>query len=179
MMMETGREYAQAMFMIAKENNTEKDFIDSFDLVSGVFDANPSYMNFLSSVNISKKERTDAIDEAFKVYVPEHVLSFLKILCERERITSYNECVKEFKMLYDASVKSVSAKVVSAVALDEEQKTKIITKLEAMKGCTAVAELLTDPSLIGGMIIEMDGCVIDSSLKSRLSEVKEVITREQ
>ncbi len=179
MMMETGREYAQAMFMIARENGAEKDFIDSFDLVSESFESNPSYMDFLSSVNISKKERTDAIDEAFKAHVPELVLSFLKILCEREKIRAYGECVKEFKMLYDASVKSVTAKVTSAAPLDEEQKAKIITKLEAMKGCTAVAEFLTDPSLIGGMIIEMDGCVIDSSLKTRLSEVKEVITREQ
>ena len=38
-----------------------------------------------------------------------------------------------------------------------------------------IIENLTDRSLIGGMIVEMDGKVLDGSIRHQLSEVKEVI----
>ena len=63
-MMETGREYAQALFMLAKENSQEDQYLEALEQILSCFNDNPLYIDFLSSVNISKKERTDAIDEA-------------------------------------------------------------------------------------------------------------------
>jgi len=178
-MMESGREYAQALFMIAKENSSEDLYLESLETILCCFDENPLYMDFLSSVNISKTERLTAIDEAFSSSMPNHIISFLKILCERERIRAFKDCVEEFKALYNFSSKIISAKITSAVILSDIEKKSVLQKLEKIKDCSVEAEYVVDLSIIGGMIIEADGFVIDNSIRSRLCEAKEVMNREQ
>ncbi|MBQ4630170.1 MAG: ATP synthase F1 subunit delta [Clostridia bacterium] len=178
-MMETGREYAQALFMLAKENSQEDQYLEALEQILSCFNDNPLYIDFLSSVNISKKERTDAIDEAFGSLMPEHVVSFLKVLCERERIGAFKDCVNEYKALHGFASKTAMAKITSAVSLSDAEKESVVSKLEKMKGCSVEAEYHIDSSILGGIIIETDGTVIDNSVKSRLADVKEVINREQ
>ena len=179
MMMETGREYAQALYMLAKENNMLREYLNSLEIVLETFEKNPVYIDFLSSVNISKKERIDALDNAFSSNLPEHIVSFLKILCERERIRAFKDCVDEYKALYNFDSKSLTAKIISAVELSDDEKERIVNKITEVKNCSVCAEYVIDESIIGGIIIEIDGSVIDSSIKTRLSAVKEVIEREQ
>lgn len=177
--MENGREYAQAIYMLANENNLCGEYLNSLELILEAFEQNPSYIDFLSSVNISKKDRTDAIDEAFSSSVEEHIVSMLKILCERERIGAFKDCVEEFRALYNYDCGKITAKIISAVELSSEDKERVVKKVEDLKKCSVKAEYIIDPSIIGGIIIETDGMVIDNSIKARLSGVKEVIEREQ
>ncbi|MBQ4526703.1 MAG: ATP synthase F1 subunit delta [Clostridia bacterium] len=178
-MMESGREYAQALFMIAKENSSENMYLECLEDIEICFDENTKYIDFLSSVNISKNERLSAIDEAFSKSMPEHIVSFLKILCQRERIGLFKDCVKEYKALHSFSSKTVTAKITSAFELDDDEKNSVLKKIEKVKGCSVVAEYVVDPSLIGGITVETEGSIIDNSIRSRLCDVKEVMNREQ
>jgi F0F1-type ATP synthase delta subunit len=36
-------------------------------------------------------------------------------------------------------------------------------------------ECTTDPSILGGLIVEMDGKILDGSIRRRLQDVKEVM----
>ena len=75
-----------------------------------------------------------------------------------------------------ASSKSISyATVTSALELTDDERAKLISKLEKMCGTKVQIEEKTDPSLIGGIVIEVDGKVIDGSIRNRLSDVKDVI----
>ena len=50
-------------------------------------------------------------------------------------------------------------------------------KLEKKSGKTAVIEYIIDESIIGGIIVEMDGKIIDSSIKRHLKDMKDVINK--
>ena len=115
------------------------------------------------------------IEEAFGNTLPEHVLSYLKLLCEKGRISHFTESVEEYTALLHASRKIATAKITSAVALTEAEKEKLIKSLEAMKKCKVQAEYFVDSTLLGGLIVEVDGKVMDGSLRHRLHEVKEVM----
>ena len=65
----------------------------------------------------------------------------------------------------------------SAVALTEGEKTTLIEKLSRKFGRTIHLECAVDPSLLGGLVVNVDGKVIDGSLKHRLQEIKEVMNR--
>ena len=89
----------------------------------------------------------------------------------------FGECADEYEKMYTA-LKAVSdARVVSAVALTDGEKSALIAKLEQMTGNLVVPTYETDPSLIGGVVIYVGDTVIDGSLKSRLKDIKEVIGR--
>ena len=129
----------------------------------------------LSSPSIPKKERIAAINAVLDGRVQEYVCSFLCLLCERGRLDSFDDCVETYRDFFRI-VKEVSvANVRSVVPLREAQKKELLEKLEKLCGHAVKMECTLDESLIGGMVVEMDGQVYDGSLKQYLSDIKEVM----
>ena len=48
----TGNNYAEALFMLAREENSIDAFYDSLKIVNGVFMENPEYLQFLATPSI-------------------------------------------------------------------------------------------------------------------------------
>lgn len=174
-MTKTSKEYAEALFALALETDSADEFAAGLQRAVTVFNDNPEYMELLSCYAIPAAERTAALEQVFGDTLPEYVLSMLQLLCENGHIRSVFECQKNFEALYFESRRIVAIKVTSVVALTPDQKTRLEAKLRA----TCQREISTvytlDPSLIGGIVVEMDGKVLDSSVKRRLHDVKEVI----
>ncbi len=176
-MSEISSEYAKALFMLALEKECSKEYKDALETVSSVLDENPVYKDFLSTFAIPLEERLNALEEAFKNSIPRDVLSFLKVLCEKKHIEEFSECAGHYMAMYDEMEKISNAKVTSAVELTEEEKTALKEKLENKNGRKMVIEYIVDKSILGGLIIETDGKIMDSSLKKHLKEIKDVIKR--
>ena len=176
-MTEMNKEYGTALFMLAKEMKAESKYAIDLECVMEVFSQSPEYTDFLASPSIPMNERLSALSEAFSEAIDENVLSFLKLLCERGRIRSLAGCVEEYKKLLDVENCISTAHITSAVELTEEEKEKLKDKLEIKCGHSVILECTVDQSLMGGLIIEVDGNIIDGSLKTRLHEVKDVISK--
>ena len=143
-MTDIGREYGTALFMLALEEGCEKEYYDSLVTVKTAFDGASEYIDFLSSPNIPVSERCDALEVAFGKLLPEHVLSFLQLLCEKGHARSFVDCVCEYKKLLDESEKVTTAKVTSAFALDSTEKANIKHKLEKISGNKVTLECTVD-----------------------------------
>ena len=174
-MTEIAKEYGAALFMLACEEDKKGEYAEALMMIKETFLEYPQYIELLSSPSISLNERLSVIDKAFLDTVPQHVLYYLKLLCEKGRITYFLESVDEYKALLDASEHISNAKIISAVELTEDEKQKLIAKLELINKGKVAAEYFVDPALLGGLIVEVDGRVMDGSLRHRLQEVKEVM----
>ena len=178
-MNEISREYASALFALARENGAEEEYERGLAAIDAAFRETPEYVDFLSSHGVPKEERIAALFAAFSGRVPMHVLSFLSLLTEKGRVREFFECVEDYRVLLREWKETSVACVRSAVALTEEEKTRLLKKLEAVCGHAVVAEFCTDESLVGGVSITVDGRVMDGSIRRRLQEVKEVIADER
>ncbi|MBQ4072535.1 MAG: ATP synthase F1 subunit delta [Clostridia bacterium] len=176
-MTEIIKEYSTALFMLASEKGYQKEYAGILNEIKKIFLDNPSYLSLLSSPSVPIVERLSAIDDAFREKTPEYILSYLKLLCEKGRIGEFIESVDEYNALLNASERVFTAKVTSAQALTNEEKGKLIQKLEQSQDGKVQAEYYVDATLLGGMIVEIDGKVMDGSLRRRLQEVKEVINQ--
>ncbi len=169
------KEYAFALFSLAREKHSEKAWEDALDDVLEQFRANPDYQVLLNAPNIPSAERESLLAAAFGG-VPEEVLSFLQLLCTRGLMFAFEDCCAEYKKLTEAHLKISNVKVVSAAKLTREEADRLIQKLEKGSGRHVKAEFVVDPSLLGGMVVSVDGKIMDGSLRSRLRQVKEVIS---
>ena len=124
-MTEIAKEYGTALFMLACEENQKKCYGEALKVINDTFNAYPEYMELLSSPGIPMGERLGIIEATFAGAVPEHVLSYLQLLCEKGRITCFTESVKEYNALWDASQRISNVKITSAVELTEAEKQKI------------------------------------------------------
>ena len=176
-MTDIGREYAEALFSLSVEEGKKKEYYDALVTVKTALDAAPAYMDFLASPSIPVRERCEALETALAAAVPEHVLSFMQLLTEKGHVRSFYACVTEYKKLLDESERISVAKVASAFALSEIEKNNIAAKLEKVSGHKVTLVCTVDEKLIGGIVVEMDGKVMDGSLRHRLGEVKDVMSK--
>jgi len=174
-MTEISKEYGTALFMLACETDSKKEFGASLEAVAQAFRENPGYMEFLASPSIPKSERLAAIGEAFGGSCPQEIVSYVQLLCEKGRISCFFESAEEYMSLLDASEHVQTAKVTSAVELTADEKEALKKKLEELNKCTINMEYFIDESLLGGIIVETDGRIIDGSLRKSLRDIKEVI----
>lgn len=176
-MSKVSSEYAEALFTLSQEEDCGKEYEESLETVLNAFDENPSYIKLLEAPSIPLAERLQAIDEAFSDSVSGAVVSFLKLLCKRGRISEFKECVEQYRLLLNELEKISEATVTSAVELSGKEKEELKKKLEKISGKTVTLECKVDRKILGGLIVEMDGKVMDSSLKRHLDDVKDVISR--
>ena len=174
-MAQISKEYAEALFALACEEGKETEFLTALEKITESLSNEPDYAALLSSPSIPLGERLKAVEAVFSATIPEYVVSWLQLLCEKGRLGYFPECVKEYRSLLAAKNAVITAKVTSAVPLTEDESEALKQKLEKISGSTVLLDCTLDPSLLGGVVVEMNGRVMDGSLRHRLRAVKEVM----
>ncbi len=174
-MTDAAKEYAVALFTLAKEESLEEEISKSLGEIAAILRKTPEYLDLLASPNIPIAERIDTIDKAFSGSVHEYTASFLKLLCKKGHIRQFHRCVSVYEELYRGDKGISAARVISAAPLTKEEKDALKKKLEHISGHSVIMEYSRNRDIIGGVIVHMDGRVIDGSLRRRLHDIKEVI----
>ncbi len=172
----TGNNYAEALFMLAREENLIDEFYTGLKLAEETFNDTPEYLQFLSTPSIPKSERTSALSAAFADRMHEHILSFLQLLCEHGKVEQFFDCVSEYYRLREWAQGTVEALVKSAVELTDAQKDSLKKSLERRTGKTISLKCVVKPELLGGIVVELDGQLFDGSVKQNLKRAREVIS---
>ena len=174
-MKQTSKAYAEALFSIAIEQNKVAEYADHLEEIEHLLTENPEYVDFLATPALPLSERLCAIEDAFSKSMPEEIVSYLKLLCENGHISVLKNSIQEFFKLEMAVSNTVTVTITSTVMLTEEQKEKLLQKLEAKYRKQMNPIYRTDPHLLGGIRIEMEDQIIDGSVSKRLQSLKEVI----
>ena len=175
-MTEISNDYAVALFSLALENGQKKEYGTALEHISAMLCENPEYLDFLASPHIPATERCEAVEKAFGDSLPEQVMSFLQLLCEKGKISIFEDCVASYKKLLDESEKIALAKITSATELTDAEKDELVQKLEKKTGRKVTLDCCVDSAIMGGIIVEIDGKIIDGSVRARLADVKDVIS---
>ncbi len=172
--------YGDALF----ETAMEKDRIDVLyeEIVSlvPVLEGNPELMALLNNPRIVKEEKVTIIHQVFEGRVEEELMGFLTVVVEKDRqndlipiFAYFIQRVKEYKRIGTVSV-------TSAVELSEEQKARLQEKLlETTDYVMFEMNYQIDSALIGGMVIRIGDRVVDSSIHTRLYEMKKELSQLQ
>lgn len=165
--------YGDALFELAVEENKVDSLYEEAAAVLQSFNDNKELGNFLNhpKVEIAKKKQT--IEDIYGKFMSKDMVGFLSLIVEKGRYNSivsimeyFLERVKEYK-------KIGVAYVTSAKELSQEQKAAVLNKLLATtKYVEFEMNYQVDESLIGGLVIRVGDRVVDSSIKTKLSELK-------
>ena len=176
-MTEMSKSYADALFSLALETNTVYETLMALKTMRDGICGTEGALELLASPSIPKDDRCAVLEKAFGEVQPEHVMSFVGVLVQHGHIRELYDCFAAYTQLHDEHCRLSTARVVSAVELTEAEKAKLIEKLSRKLQRTIHLECEVDPSLLGGLVVHVDGKVIDGSLRHRLQEIKEVMNR--
>ena len=168
-MTETAKLYGDGLYDLAAEEQLSDAILQDGKAVGDLFDAEPDYRRLLSEPSIPKTDRIRLLDEAFSGRIAGYLLNFLKILCEKGILSEYKGCMEEYEKRYNKDHGIITAVVTTAIKLSDEQAKTLREKLEAKSGKKVILDQVVSPSVIGGLRVEMEGELMDGTIKSQLS----------
>ena len=171
-MTRTGNVYGQGLYALAKEERLEGEILQQLQVLEECFGKDPEYLKLLASSNVPKQERIAILDRTFAEKLHPYVLNFLKLLTEKGYIRHFSSCCQAFLENYRQDNGILAVQAISAVALSEEQKEKLVKKLEVITGKRIELLCKVDPKVLGGMRLSFDGKQVDGTVQGRLQAME-------
>jgi F-type H+-transporting ATPase subunit delta len=175
---EFGREYGEGLYALCTEEKLEQKVLEEVQAIGKAFRENEAFLHLLGNMSMSKEERVRIVDETFKGKIHEYTLNFLKILVERGAIHEFSECAAAYQESYFRTHQVAVAEATTARPLNEEQKKRLRDKLKKLTGKEIVIKEKIDPSVLGGVLLQMDGKRYDNTVRHRLAAIKQTMTEE-
>lgn len=176
MMTTLEKEYGDALYSLAQDENCLDEALEGLTLAVAAFRENPGYLTLIQNPALIKEERLELLGKAFAGIHP-YVLNFLKLLCERSALSLTAGALEEYRILLYAQRGILPVEAVSAVPLTEEQQKALTDKLAAKTGKTILLENSIDPTLLGGVKLRYEGKELDGTAAGRLSALRRSLTQ--
>ena len=103
------------------------------------------------------------------------MINLLKILVENRRFCELEQILLQFKEVYNNKHNIAEINVETVVDLTEEQDKKLKQKLKDLFKKDIVVNYITNPQILGGLVIQCGTVLIDSSVKHQLDSLEQLM----
>ena len=173
MMASVAGRYASALFDLANEQNSLAAVEGDLVKLQALLDESGDLRRMVASPLYSVEEQTRAIAEvASKAGIGGLTINFLKLIASNRRLAAVGDMARAFRALAARSRGEVTAEVTSAVALTDENIAELKQELAASVGKDVQLVTRVDASLLGGLIVKIGSRMIDSSLRTKLTNMR-------
>ena len=169
---EIAARYGTALFGYAQDNKVLDTVYDEMMELKKAAVANPKFISVLSDPILSSKDKKSLLTAVEKDFSDE-VRGFLNLLLEYNRFADLIDIVDEFALLYDDEKKIATGTATTAVKLDDDQLKRLGDSYAKKYNLNVVRlENKVDPSILGGVVLQVKDRVIDGSVKNRLKKIR-------
>ncbi len=172
--------YGDALMQAASEKGRVDAIFEEAQVLCEIFKANGDLIHLLDHPQVVKEEKIRIIRDVFQGRVSDEMMGFLAAIVDKGRQNDMLPILDYFIGQVKEEKRIGTAQVTSAVELSEAQKAQVTDRLLATTRYVKFEMNYTvDPSLIGGMIIRIGDRVVDSSIRTRLYELKKQLLNVQ
>ena len=171
-MTSVGTVYAQALYSLAKDEECSEAILKELAALQESFSAEPDFLRLLAAPNLSKEERCAIVDSSFRGKVHPYVLNFMKILTEKGYMRHFADCAKAYRQSYNQDHGILEVTAVTAIALNQDQASRLTEKLAKVTGKTVDLYNRVDPAVLGGVRLDYDGKRLDGTVTRRLEGIR-------
>jgi F-type H+-transporting ATPase subunit delta len=164
--------YASALFEVAKKKGIEDEIAGHLGLVKGLF-KDVSFGKLMMSPKIRVEKKMESLRRGLEGAVDPLILSLMGLLLDRKRVQHLPEISDAYTAMLEDARGIAKAKVRTAVPLDEEIESRLTQVLESITGKKIVVEKFVDKALIGGVAVRVGDRLLDSTIRTRLGEMRE------
>lgn len=170
--------YAEALFEVVKSSKTDgQAVLEDLKAIKEIFESNDDLTMLVNHPDLKFEDKKSLIEKAFKGKVQEEVLNLLFVLLQRRRINIVTLLAEDFMRLHYKDQNLEFAVVNSANELSDKQLDDIKSKLEKIFDKKLELKPSIDESLVAGVKVNIGDKVIDFSVKSKLKQMKQLLTK--
>lgn len=167
--------YAEALLSVARaEGNVETTRSELRDVARAV-EGNDELRSALANNLLPAATRGQIVDDLLGGKASDTVRALVGMVVASGRGSELGDIVSSFVDKAASASGNRVAVVRSAVALTDDQKTRLAQALAASTGSSVELENIVDPEVIGGAVTTIGDTVIDGSLRTKLNQMHEAL----
>jgi F-type H+-transporting ATPase subunit delta len=166
------RPYAKAAFKLAQADKALQAWDERLALAAAIA-GDEMVLKLIKSPHVDSEQALALITDACGDKLDDRFCGYLEVLAENDRLPLLGEIKAIYGRLRQQAERRMVARVVSAIALSDEQRERLKRALSERYDADVELENEIDPSVIGGAVIHAGIDVIDGSLRGRLRKLEQ------
>ncbi len=166
------RVYARAILALAEEKGESETLLDELAELARLVEREPAFAEFLVSPLVDVEARGATLERLFRGRASDLLVDTLQVLNRKRRLGLLPAIVHVYRNELRERQGLVDVKVRTAAPLPEPLRDRLRAALGRFTGGKRpeLAEAV-EPSLLGGIVVEVDGKKLDASLAARLRDL--------
>lgn len=168
--------YASALFELAAEAGIVSAVEGDLEKLSAALAESSELAAITTNPQVSRQDQGAAVAGVAKVLgLAPLTANFLGVLADNRRLSQLPDMIRAFRTIAAAQRGEVTAEVVSAHPLKDDQLETLRAKLTAREGRTVKVSSTVDPDLLGGLVVTIGSKRIDGSIRTRLNTLAQAM----
>ena len=170
---EISQRYALALYDLSRENNQTDEFVINIKEFLKVFNSNESLRFFIKNPTYTVEDQKSVFDKILvQMSINKMVKNFFSLLIIKKRIFYVDQIAEKFLNIISIKKGEIPLNIVSAYKLEEKEILDLEKEISSNFKSKLKLNCKTDPSLIGGLVLQIGSLMIDTSLKNKLNKYK-------
>ncbi len=165
--------YARSLLMTAQSLKLEDEVFMDLELIKLIADKSKELKALMNSPVIQHWRKKNVFEELFKGRVNDLTMQFLILLTEKKRELILDSIIFQYENQYNILKNRQKVEIYSAIVLSDELRKDVEKRLIDMTKKTILPEYITQPSLMGGMMVRIGDWVYDASIKNQLESLRD------
>ena len=168
--------YATALFELAKESKVLPKVEEDLDALDAALGESADFRDLISSPVYSRADQGAAIASIVKkMGLSDVVGNTLNLMATKRRLFVLPQLIASVKALIADDKGEITADVTAARKLTAAQSKALAAALKKSVGKDVQINATVDESLIGGLVVKLGSKMIDSSIRSKLAKLQNVM----
>ena len=169
----SAKSYSQALYELASEDNKLNDVEEHTISIIKLISQSDDFNSLIKDPTNKQEDQLSVINIIFEKFNLNNLLKkFLNFLVMKRRFFYVEKILKDFVMICSKKRGEISAKLTVAKELNENEINKIKNELSQNFGSDVKLNYNYDPDLIGGLIMQVESVMIDTSIKNKLQQIE-------
>ncbi len=165
--------YADAAYGIARAEGNITEVEDELFRLGRIVETNEELRSTLLDEHLPVERRAQIVEDLLDGRASRTTVSFVSMLVTAGRITDLPLVADELVRRSAAAKGQTVAEVRSAVPLTDAQITQLAAALKARTNVDVTIRNIVDPTVMGGVVTHIGDSVIDGSVRTRLTQLRE------
>jgi F-type H+-transporting ATPase subunit delta len=164
--------YARGLFEIARAEGTLDKVEDQLFRFARAYEGSDSLRSALSDDSIPAAKRQTIVEDLLGAQADRTTVQLISMVVGAGRASELPAVIDRLVARASSSKNLELAEVRTAVALTDDQQTRLAAALTKATGKQVNLKVVVDPAVIGGVVATIGDTVIDGSVRSRIEQLK-------
>jgi len=165
--------YSLALYELAEENKVTDEIENHSSSIIDLISKSDDFNYLIKNPTINKENQLKAILKLSEYYKLNNLLTkFLSFLISKRRFFYVERILKDFIETCSKKRGELKAELTSSRQLTENEVNNIKEELNKNFSSKIKLKYTYDPSLIGGLIVQVGSAMVDTSIKNKLQQLE-------